>query len=63
MEKVHYIGNFTKSDHAYVNIHKIIFTAEDSKIKLTFDNKDAKVGSMHMLNYICIRPYYEKEEY
>ena len=62
-DKVHYIGNNTKSEHAYVNIHKIIFTAEDSKIKLTFDNKDAKAGSMHMLNYICIRPYYEKEEY
>ncbi len=62
LEKTHYIGNATKSNHAYVNIHKIIFTAESDEVKLTFDNKDAQDNSMHMLNYICLRPYYDKEE-
>ncbi|MBE6355961.1 MAG: hypothetical protein E7058_02470 [Lentisphaerae bacterium] len=62
LNKTHYQGSATKGNHAYVNIHKIIFTAENDEIKLTFDNKEAKDGSMLMLNYICIRPYYEPEE-
>ena len=62
IDKTHYIGNATKSSHAYVNIHKIIFIAEKDEVKLTFDNKDAKDDSMYMLNYICLRPYYDKEE-
>ena len=62
LEHTHYIGNATKSNHAYVNIHKIIFTAKDDEVKLTFDNKNAPDGSMLMLNYICLRPYYDKEE-
>lgn len=63
LDHTHYIGNATNGLYAYVNIHKIIFTAENDNIKLTFDNKDAKDGSMLMLNYICIRPYYDKEEF
>lgn len=62
LQKTHYIGNATKSKHAYVNIHKIIFTAENEEVKLTFDNQDAKDNSMHILNYICLRPYYDKED-
>ena len=63
LEDVHYIGNNTKSNHAFVNIHKILFTAEKENIKLTFDNRAAKDGSMLMLNYILIRPYFEKENF
>ena len=62
LDKTHYIGNATKSNHAYVNIHKIIFVAEKDEVKLTFDNREAADNSMHMLNYICLRPYYDKEE-
>ncbi|MBE6388644.1 MAG: hypothetical protein E7043_00550 [Lentisphaerae bacterium] len=61
-DHTHYNGRATKSNHAYVNIHKIIFTAKDDEVKLTFDNKNAPDGSMLMLNYICLRPYYDKEE-
>ena len=62
LEKTHYIGNATKGKYAYVNIHKIIFTPEDDEMNIVFSNQDAPDGSMLMLNYICLRPYFDKEE-
>ena len=62
-QHVHYDGRATKGDFAVANIHKIIFTAESDTVDLTFDNHAAPDGSMLMLNYVCLRPYYEAEDF
>lgn len=62
VEKVHYIGNNTKSTDAYVNIHKVIFEALSPEAEVSFSNAAAAPGSRLALNYICVRPYFEAED-
>ncbi len=63
LQKVHYTGNNTKAidGAAFVNIHKLIFEAESENVELRFSNREAAAGSALMLNYICLRPYFEEE--
>jgi hypothetical protein len=44
-----------------VNTHKIIFKALENSVELKFSNRKMKPGRSGVLNYICLRPYYDVE--
>ncbi len=61
LQSTRYTGNNTKSKHAWVNTHKIIFRALRDSAELRFSNRKSEPGSSSVLNYICLRPYYDVE--
>ncbi len=61
LQSTRYTGNNTKSKHAWINTHKIIFTALQDSVELKFSNRNSEPGSSSVLNYISLRPYYDVE--
>ena len=62
LQKTHFNGNPRTTPGPILNTEKIIFRALDDEVKLTFSDAKAAPGEMNVLNYIAVRPYFEKEE-
>ncbi len=63
LQSTRYIGNNTKSNHAWPNTQKIIFKAQGDSAQLKFTSQKAEPGSSLVLNYISLRPYYDIETF
>ena len=59
IRKVHFCAPSRSKTTAGSNTEKIIFTATDSEVKLTFTDVKAKPGCCSVLNYVALRPYFE----
>ncbi len=63
LSRVHYKADNTRSDAAYVNIHKVIFRALSDTAELEFSDRTAEPGRRLILNYVSLHPYYEPEDF
>ncbi|MBE6357510.1 MAG: hypothetical protein E7058_10465 [Lentisphaerae bacterium] len=62
LQRTHFNGNPRTTPGPICNTEKIIFRALDDEVTLTFSDAKAAAGEMNVLNYIALRPYFEKEE-
>ena len=62
VQKTHFNGNPRTTPGPICNTEKIIFRALDDELTVTFSDAKAAPGEMNVLNYIALRPYFEKEE-